>query len=531
MDLFTEETPSLSSTQNSDTTSNEIQIEGDEKTRYEKCQHRTFLFLEKPVKRYEIAYHITNLVFVFGSIVTGVLSTIDTFESDDSNNSEAFHYFLFYYELFLLLWFSIEYVLRVWSCCVVKKYRGFYGRLRFMKSFYMAVDIFIIMSTIVTAILHVKSSYFTLLRTTRFLQVFRVLRVDRRKGDLGMMFRILYTHRKELLTCYFVGFIILFGGAYIVYILEKGHTEATITDMANGLYWALITVTSVGFGDISPVTWSGKITTGIFAIIGCAFFSLPAGILGSGFAIQVSKAKSQKKVFKIRNPAAIVIQTAWRNYAVRKNQEDDEIYEGTWKRYLPQITQTAQWPGYYDILPGIKPICNAHTFGACNVPFNQGQVMPTWGRAFQKLTSIGSAITNVKYEAAPSPALSPKMARMFNWSSSTPASSRRGSQTKDRKKSAISIRQEKYKSAIRFLLRIQFWTSIKSFKNQRYPFIEIRDIREKSTQWHIERMALLREIEKMSMEIRREIEELGKEMKKKEEDCRKRRQLRRSGQR
>ena len=320
-----------------------------------------YFFLERPESKQALIYHVTNLVLIVGSIVISILSTIQEFETDYTLNQ-----LIFYYELLLLSWFSVEYIFRLWSSSYIGKYKGLIGKLRFMKSLYMLIDAFVIISTMTTAILHIKTAYFTILRITRFLQIFRILRLDRQRGDLRTMGRVVNKHRKELVTCYFVGFIILFGGTYIIYICEKfSPEEGTIDNMANGLYWAMITVTSVGYGDISPKTWPGKLITGVFALVGCAFFALPAGILGSGFALQVAKQKKQKRYMKVRNPAAIVIQTCWRNHSVKEHKYQ---LQATWHFFFPQMTGTR--PDYYEMLPGIQEVLHSFSPNRPQIPNN-----------------------------------------------------------------------------------------------------------------------------------------------------------------
>ena len=162
-------------------------------SRYNKFQHGTFCFLEQPSSRVAIVYHVVNLIFILISIVVSVLSTVQSLENDPN-----FERFTFIFEIGLLVWFTLEYMFRVWSCSVLKRFRGWRGRLNFAKNFYMCVDAFIILSTFVTSLMQVERSYFTILRATRFLQVFRILRVDRQKGDLGMMFRIVRIHHRYM---------------------------------------------------------------------------------------------------------------------------------------------------------------------------------------------------------------------------------------------------------------------------------------------------------------------------------------------
>ena len=449
-------------------------------TPYQLFKRNVFFFLERPQTKIPIAYHVLNLTVIVGSIALSVISTIDTYET-----SPSFQTVIFTYEMMLLVWFSIEYILRVWSCSALRRYESCMGRFRFVKSFYMCVDAFVIVTTIITTVLQLKTSYFTVLRTTRFLQVFRILRLDRQKGDLGMMYRVVYTHRKELITCYFVGFIILFGGAYIVYIIEKSDTSSTIDNMANGLYWAIITVTSVGYGDFSPSTMAGKLMTGLFALIGCAFFALPSGILGSGFALQVAKQKNKKRFLKIKNPAAIVIQTVWRNYAVNKNRFN---LPGTWNYLIPQLTGQVQWPGYYVLLPGVRAVCNAKNFDAFDIDIDEGE------RQFQRVSFKRKLSTRRKSSIVGSDSDQELMIKAVPTVPKGHA-----------KKKIAMDRFPRYKAAIRFVLRVKFWTCIRVFKTQRYPYVNLQEVMEKNAQCHMETISYLKMMHLEMKSLQREL--------------------------
>ena len=467
---------------------------------YEDIRQSVYYFLERPDNKFAIFYHLLNLVLIIGSIVTSILSTIQTYE-----NNEILKDLILYYELSLLSWFTIEYILRLWSCSFLGKYKGFFGKLRFMKTLYMMIDAFVIISTLTTAILSVKTAYFTILRITRFLQIFRILRLDRQRGDIRTMGKVVYKHRKELVTCYFVGFIILFGGTYLIYIIEKVSTDdSTIDNMANGLYWAMITVTSVGYGDISPSTWAGKIITGVFALVGCAFFALPAGILGSGFALQVAKQKKQKRYIKVRNPAAIVIQTCWRNYAVMTKKYQ---LQSTWHYFFPQILgRENNNPEFYQHLPGVRKIFNSEAFAdALQTEKSEESAAKKLKSIFKKpkdqqrfaissTTSVGSTLNALRAGAE---RRSPSRLRKITTSS--------------RKKTSLnevnlsSLLNKQYKEAIRFVLKVKLFNAIKTFKNVRYPFVNVQDIMEKNALCHTETLSYLKHIQSSLSEFRKEM--------------------------
>ena len=497
-------------------------------SRYESCRKAIFHFMERPKSRIATLYHIMNFILIIVSMIMSVLSTIDTYEKDPFMVE-----LVFCYEVGILCWFSVEYLLRVWASSYLSKYRGFGGKLRYMKTLYMLIDLFVIVSTFTTAILHIKDAMFPLFRITRLLQFFRVLHLDRRRGDLRTMGRIVSQHKKELLTSYFVGFIILFGGTYIIYICEKtSDTQGTnkINNMANGLYWAMITVTSVGYGDFSPETWAGKMLGGVFALVGCAFFALPAGILGSGFALQVAKQKKQARYRKLRQPAAIAIQTFWRHYAVRSGKD---YLTATWSKYftntcsksmslLPMVEVTE------DLLPekstdSLIYSVSSSTYDGCisrlskspEHTLNENEPLTRTPKISSESCSITSTQSTpiisdlhsldpkaVKRNLLDLPKVDDEYIEEMDTNFNTFLSSKR-------RNAHISLMiKPEYKGALKFIFRCKFYVAIRSFKNCRYPFVNMQDIMEKSAHRHSEIIRDLHDMKRQFSAVHKEMLEL-----------------------
>ena len=135
-------------------------------------------------------------------------------------------------------------------------------------------------------------------------------------------------------------FNVLLFSVVIIYSIETLMGESSIPDMVQGIYWGFITITSVGYGDISPATYPGKILSGIFAIIGFALFSIPAGVIGFGFALKVSERKRKEFFSTALAPAAVKIQTVWRYRQIRKT---DSLKLPTW-RHLLSLTKKNNTP-------------------------------------------------------------------------------------------------------------------------------------------------------------------------------------------
>ncbi|CAF4978262.1 unnamed protein product, partial [Rotaria socialis] len=99
---------------------------------------------------------------------------------------------------------------------------------------------------------------------------------------------------------------------------------------ADALWWGIITLCTVGYGDKVPSSYLGKLVAAICSFIGISFFALPAGILGSGFALKVQQQQRQKHYKRRKIPAVLLIQNLWRVYAA----DEKSLSKATWKVHV-----------------------------------------------------------------------------------------------------------------------------------------------------------------------------------------------------
>ncbi|NXC92073.1 KCNQ4 protein, partial [Cercotrichas coryphoeus] len=201
------------------------------------------------------------------------------------------------------------------------------------------------------------------LRSMRFLQILRMVRMDRRGGTWKLLGSVVYAHSKvrkkhpgekkkpsgsiplsrrapqELITAWYIGFLVLIFASFLVYLAEKD-ANVQFATYADSLWWGTVTLTTIGYGDKAPQTWLGRMLAAGFALLGISFFALPAGILGSGFALKVQEQHRQKHFEKRRTPAANLIQAAWRLYSTDAS-----------RAYL-----TATWCYYDSLLPAFREL-------------------------------------------------------------------------------------------------------------------------------------------------------------------------------
>ncbi|KAL7398458.1 hypothetical protein ABVT39_010282 [Epinephelus coioides] len=307
---------------------------------YRKLQNFLYNALERP-RGWAFIYHAYVFLLVFSCLILSVFATIREFK----NSSESALYIL---EIVTIVVFGVEYIVRIWAAGCCCRYRGWRGRLKFARKPFCVIDIMVLIASVSVLAAGSQGNVFatSAIRSLRFLQILRMLRMDRRGGTWKLLGSVVYAHSKELITAWYIGFLCLILASFLVYSVEKESNEEFET-YADALWWGLITLTTIGYGDKVPKTWNGRLLAATFSMIGVAFFALPAGILGSGFALKVQEQHRQKHFEKRRNPAAGLIQASWRFYATNLSRTDLlctwDFYEQTvavpMYRLIPPLNQ------------------------------------------------------------------------------------------------------------------------------------------------------------------------------------------------
>ncbi|XP_033233961.1 potassium voltage-gated channel subfamily KQT member 1 isoform X7 [Drosophila pseudoobscura] len=289
--------------------------------RYRRLQSRLYNFLERPRGLHAIFYHVMVFLMVFTCLALSVFSTIKEYEDDAV-------YILFRMEILVVIWFTMEFGARLWSSGCRSRYQGCLGRLKFVKRPFCIIDIVTILASIVVLGMGTSGQVFatSALRGLRFFQILRMVRMDRRGGTWKLLGSVVYAHRQELITTMYIGFLGLIFASFLVYMWEKDVNDK-FSNFAQALWWGVITLCTVGYGDMVPITWQGKLIASCCALLGISFFALPAGILGSGFALKVQQQQRQKHMIRRRQPAATLIQAVWRCYA----SDEHSVSVATWK--------------------------------------------------------------------------------------------------------------------------------------------------------------------------------------------------------
>ncbi|KAL4612777.1 potassium voltage-gated channel subfamily KQT member 1-like [Arapaima gigas] len=291
-------------------------------------QGNVYNFLERPAGRKCFLYHFSVFLMVLICLLFSVLSTIEQYAVFATGT-------LFWMEIVLVVFFGVEYVVRLWSAGCRSKYVGFKGRLRFARKPISIIDLIIVVASVIVLSVGSNGQVFatSAIRGIRFLQILRMLHVDRQGGTWRLLGSVVFIHRQELITTLYIGFLGLIFSSYFVYLAEKDAVDEEgktgFSTYADALWWGVVTVTTIGYGDKVPQTWIGKTIASCFSVFAISFFALPAGILGSGFALKVQQKQRQKHFSRQIPAAASLIQTLWRCYAA----ESPSGCPATWAMY------------------------------------------------------------------------------------------------------------------------------------------------------------------------------------------------------
>lgn len=224
-------------------------------------------------------------LFIMGLIVLNVVAVIlETVETVLASYRWAFEAF----DAFSVGVFTIEYLLRMWSCTADGRYsRPVRGRIRFFLTPLALVDLIAILPFYLPLVTTVD------LRVLRAMRLLRLFKLGRYSTSLQTLGNVLRKHRGELVVTLFVLLIMLVIASTLMYFAEHRAQPDAFSSIPAAMWWGIVTLTTVGYGDTYPVTGVGKLLGAVIALLGIGMFALPAGILGSGFAGEIDRRKEE----------------------------------------------------------------------------------------------------------------------------------------------------------------------------------------------------------------------------------------------
>ena len=245
-------------------------------SKYRYWQRRAYILLDgtDTSDRWSLGTNLLIMVLIVANVTTYIVGTIDWVDKQWGWHIIAF-------DAFCVAIFTVEYIARVWSCTVDDRYASpIRGRLRFMVSPYALIDLLAILPFYLPVVIVEHGAA----RLLRIFRLFRLLKITRYSSSTTIIVDVFRYKARELSITALVMAIWLVFVSSLMYYVEGDAQPEVFSSIPSSIYWGVITLTTVGYGDVVPVTPLGRAIGALIALLGIALFALPAGIFASGFA-------------------------------------------------------------------------------------------------------------------------------------------------------------------------------------------------------------------------------------------------------
>lgn len=204
-------------------------------------------------------------------------------------------------EIVSVIIFTIEYLLRLWTATYLyPDTKPLKARLKYMMSFMAIIDLLAILPFYIPFIIPMD---LRVLRTLRVVRLLRLFKVNRYTDALSTIANVFKKKASQLLSSMFIVSLLMIIASILMYNVESSAQPDVFTNAFSGLWWAVATLTTVGYGDIYPITMLGKVFSAIIAMLGIGLVAVPTGIISAGFIESIEKDKAE-------DPALVVVSQA-----------------------------------------------------------------------------------------------------------------------------------------------------------------------------------------------------------------------------
>ncbi len=277
-----------------------------------KVKERIYEILEatQPADRVSRSVQGFIIVLIVLNVGAVVFATVDSIYQPYQRYFQAF-------ELFSVIVFTIEYLLRVWVCTEDPEYnRPLVGRLRFMVTPGALIDLLAILPFYLP-----KTGVFDFrtLRALRLFRLFRLLKLGRYSASVTELRNVLDDKKEQVFLALMAVLVLLILASSAMYYAERDAQPDHFSHIPDAMWWGVVTMTTVGYGDVTPITTLGKVLGGFISLLGIGLFALPAGILASGFEEALKRKAGDEEEEED-------------DESTGKQQEDGEVGE---KKYCP----------------------------------------------------------------------------------------------------------------------------------------------------------------------------------------------------
>lgn len=238
---------------------------------------------------------LTSKIFDI-SLISLIILNIVMVIAETFNIPDTVQAVIKYAETISVVIFTGEYIIRIWtSDLLYPKLSPIIARIRFIFSFMAIIDLLSILPFYVPMLIPVD---LRVLRALRILRLFRLFKINRYTDALSTIGRVFKKKASELISSILVVLLLMVISAVIMYNVENQAQPDLFNNAFSAMWWAVATLTTVGYGDIYPVTVLGKFLSAVIALLGIGLVAVPTGIITSGF-MEVLEEKKESKEHKV----------------------------------------------------------------------------------------------------------------------------------------------------------------------------------------------------------------------------------------
>lgn len=244
--------------------------------RVRRLRHRTYEVLEQAMPGDRLAQwvHTILMVWIIASVVAVVLESVPTLR-------DAFEPEFLTVEIVTIVVFTVEYVLHLWASVDYPPYRhmpAWRARLRFAVTGGAIIDLLTILPFYLSLFIDADLRVFIVFR------LLRVLKLARYSPGIRSLYEAIHEERRALAACLVILVGLVIGSASVMHLVERHAQPDKFGTIPDAMWWAVVTLTTVGYGDVVPITPLGKVVASVTALMGLVMLALPVGIVATAFS-------------------------------------------------------------------------------------------------------------------------------------------------------------------------------------------------------------------------------------------------------
>ena len=232
----------------------------------------------------EQAFVLFIMVLIVLNVIAVIIETVESVAA-------RFGGFFYAFNIFSIVIFTVEYLLRLWTCTVDERYRApVAGRIKYAFSTFALLDLIAILPFYLPFVTTVD------LRFLRVLRLLTLLKMTRYADEFKLFGNVLKAKKREIVISAILVLMIIILSSSLMYYIEHDKQPEAFSSIPAAMWWAVVTLSTVGYGDVLPLSPLGKLVAACVSVMGIALFAIPAGIIASGFVEEMRRKRSDDRI-------------------------------------------------------------------------------------------------------------------------------------------------------------------------------------------------------------------------------------------